>query len=80
MWLDLQLATIGENFTHTESICGVNVAIRKGGKRLEIWVKDCKDEQINRQIGCELRDLLNLGNAKISFKSHKEEMAISYDI
>jgi hypothetical protein len=76
----LQLATIGENFTYTDAICGVNVSLRKKGNRIEIWTKDCRDEQVTRQIAGELRDFLNLKNTKISFKSHKDELGIAYDI
>lgn len=75
-WLYLQLACIGENFTDGEAICGVNVSIRKGGNRLEIWVRDYKDDEVNKRVAAELRDALELppnAQEKISFKAHFHE-------
>lgn len=74
-WLHLQLACIGENFTDGEAICGVNVSIRKGGHRLEIWVRDYKDDEVNKRIAAELRDVLELppNQPDVTFKAHYQE-------
>jgi translation initiation factor 4E len=71
-WLYLQLACIGENFTDGDAINGVNVSIRKGGQRFEIWVKDYKDDEVNKRIASELRDVLELApnQPEITFKAH----------
>jgi len=77
-WLYLQLACIGENFTDGDAICGVNVSIRKSGNRLEIWVRDYKDDEVNKRIAVELRDALELpptAQERVGFKSHFTEHA-----
>ncbi|KAL0491366.1 translation initiation factor 4E [Acrasis kona] len=80
-WLDLQLATIGENFTHIDAICGINVSLRKAGNRVEIWTKNSKDEDVTRSIAQEMKQVLDIGiDETISFKSHKEELGINYKI
>ncbi len=71
-WLYTQLACIGENFTDGDAICGVNVSIRKSNTRLEIWVRDYKDDEVNKRIAQEFRDALELSNSqeRVTFKSH----------
>lgn len=66
------LHLLGEQFEHSEDICGVACEIRKLD-RISLWTKTASDEAIQTSIGKQLKALLKLpSSTTIGFTSHAQ--------
>ncbi|NCY26931.1 MAG: eukaryotic translation initiation factor EIF4E family protein [Alphaproteobacteria bacterium] len=52
-WLHTVLATIGNNFTDQDYICGMMINVRPKFGRIQLWLKNCTDNNILKRIGTE---------------------------
>merc|ERR1712129_295794 len=45
-WYHSVLNMIGNNFNHSEDICGLVINIKKGGRgKIELWIKDAQTQK-----------------------------------
>ncbi|CAH0407935.1 unnamed protein product [Chilo suppressalis] len=72
-WLDVVLLLIGENFEHSEEICGAVVNVRPKTDKIGIWTADTSKQHANLEIGRKLKDQLGI-HGKIGFQVHRDTM------
>ena len=58
-WESLIFACLGETFEDT-NVIGVVVGLRERKNMLEIWIKDCSDQQKKLKIGEKISHFLNI--------------------
>ncbi|MEW5301894.1 MAG: hypothetical protein WDW36_004720 [Sanguina aurantia] len=77
-WLNSVMATIGEQFTEGDEICGVAVNIRQKGDRIEMWTRTSSNEAAQTSIGKQLRQFLDIPDSqRIGFSVFAEKLTSS---
>lgn len=71
VWLDLLVFLIGENFDHTEDVCGMVMNSRSYGYKIAVWTAH-SDEKTVTHIGQTIKKSLKGLFAPITFEVHSE--------
>ncbi|EDQ88751.1 uncharacterized protein MONBRDRAFT_32697 [Monosiga brevicollis MX1] len=72
-WENLLLAIIGDQFTHSEEVCGVVLKIRQSDDSLCLWNRTASDAETRTTIGKDLRKVLRLDSGVlIKYKFHEQ--------
>ena len=70
-WYHSVLNMIGNNFQHSEDICGLVINIKKGGRgKIELWIKDANSTNKVYDIGHQFKEFCGAArkkNAEIEF-------------
>lgn len=72
-WLDVVLLLIGENFDHSEEICGAVVNVRAKIDKIGVWTADTSKQHANIEIGRKIKEQLGI-HGKIGFQVHRDTM------
>ncbi|KAJ8731757.1 hypothetical protein PYW07_015619 [Mythimna separata] len=72
-WLDVVLLLIGENFDHSEEICGAVVNVRAKLDKIGVWTADTSKQHANIEIGRKIKEQLGI-HGKIGFQVHRDTM------
>ena len=65
--------TIGEQFPNSAEVVGVALNLRKTGARLAVWTRGSQDHDGLKQIGRELKDLVQMPPSKtIGYSKHAD--------
>eukprot|EP00484_Ammonia_sp_Unknown_P000900 CAMPEP_0197021834 /NCGR_PEP_ID=MMETSP1384-20130603/2731_1 /TAXON_ID=29189 /ORGANISM="Ammonia sp." /LENGTH=234 /DNA_ID=CAMNT_0042449747 /DNA_START=138 /DNA_END=842 /DNA_ORIENTATION=+ len=77
-WYHSVLNMIGNNFTHSEDICGLVITIKKAGRgKIELWIKDAKSNQKVKDIGLQFKEFCGAARKKgveIEFQSFASQL------
>lgn len=74
IWLDVLLFLVGENFEHTDDVCGMVLNVRNYGFKLAVWTTHA-NTNIIRSIGINLKkNLCTPPNQPITFELHSETL------
>ena len=64
-WYHSVLNMIGNNFNHSEDICGLVINIKKGGRgKIELWIKDAHSQHKVREIGLQFKEFCGAARKK----------------
>merc|ERR1712244_92986 len=64
-WYHSVLNMIGNNFNHSEDICGLVINIKKGGRgKIELWIKDAKTKNRVLDIGTQFKEFCGAARKK----------------
>lgn len=76
-WEEMLLAIIGEQFEHSDDLCGVVISSRATGDDvLSIWNRTAANESIVNSIREKIRQVLSLPtNWVIEYKAHNQSLA-----
>lgn len=80
VWLDILLFLIGEQYQHTDDVCGVVASSRSYGYKIAIWTRDCIHSTISSIIS-DVKDYLMESktelppNYQIQFEIHNQKNA-----
>lgn len=76
-WEEMLLAIIGEQFEHSEDLCGVVISSRATGDDvLSIWNRTATNEAIVNSMREKIRQVLGLPlNWAIEYKAHNQSIA-----
>eukprot|EP00474_Spongospora_subterranea_P008598 CRZ09056.1 hypothetical protein [Spongospora subterranea] len=69
LWRLMTAAIVGENFDHSEHVCGVVANPRKSFQRIGVWLKDAHDEEAIMSIGRALKAAVK-HDATWDFEAH----------
>lgn len=73
MWLYAILGCIGESFEEADDVCGIVVSLRKAQDRICLWTKDWRNEAAVKNIGRQLKAMLELPeNTVLGYQSHED--------
>lgn len=72
-WLDVVLLLIGENFEHSDEICGAVVNVRAKLDKIGVWTADTSKQHANIEIGRKIKEQLGI-QGKIYFQVHRDTM------
>eukprot|EP00735_Rhodelphis_limneticus_P013089 TRINITY_DN65_c0_g1::TRINITY_DN65_c0_g1_i1::g.14744::m.14744 TRINITY_DN65_c0_g1::TRINITY_DN65_c0_g1_i1::g.14744 ORF type:complete len:230 (+),score=47.60,sp/Q55FE0/IF4E_DICDI/46.45/2e-52,IF4E/PF01652.13/8.9e-58 TRINITY_DN65_c0_g1_i1:89-691(+) len=76
LWLNIVLALIGDNFDHSEDVCGAVLSIRKNQDKISLWTKSARDEKTQIQNGKQLKAFLAPSTpSQISYQTHTDSLA-----
>jgi len=74
-WLYAILGCIGESFEAADEVCGIVVSMRKAQDRLALWTKDWKNEHAVKNLGRQLKAMLELpDNTTIGYLNHEDTL------
>jgi translation initiation factor 4E len=77
-WYHSVLNMIGNNFTHSEDICGIVINIKKGGRgKIELWIKDASAVDKVKDIGAQFKQFCGATRKKgveIEFMSFASQL------
>jgi len=77
-WYHSVLNMIGNNFNHSEDICGLVINIKKGGRgKIELWIKDSKSLSKVKDIGMQFKTFCGAArkkNVEIEFMSFESQL------
>jgi len=74
-WLYAILGCIGESFESADEVCGIVVSMRKAQDRLSLWTKDWKNEHGVKNLGRQLKGMLELpDNITIGYLNHEDSL------
>lgn len=59
-WLRTVLSTIGENFMHSEEVCGCVISMRKSQDKIAVWTTDAENTEAILSIGQQMREFLEV--------------------
>jgi len=78
-WEEMILAIIGEQFEHSEDICGVVISSRSTGDDvLSVWNRTAADESIVNSIKEKIKQVLGLpASWTVEYKAHNQSLAES---
>lgn len=76
-WEEMLLAIIGEQFEHSDDLCGVVISSRATGDDvLSVWNRTATNESIVNSIREKIRQVLGLpANWVIEYKAHNQSLA-----
>jgi translation initiation factor 4E len=76
-WEEMILAIIGEQFEHSEDICGVVISSRSTGDDvLSLWNRTATDESIVNSIREKIKQVLGLpASLTVEYKAHNQSIA-----
>lgn len=76
-WEEMLLAIIGEQFEHSQDICGVVISSRSTGDDvLSVWNKTSNDDSIVNSIRDKIKQVLGLpANLNVEYKAHNQSIA-----
>ena len=76
-WEEMLLAIIGEQFEHSDDLCGVVISARATGDDvLSVWNRTATNESIVNSIREKIRQVLGLPtNWVIEYKAHNQSLA-----
>jgi translation initiation factor 4E len=76
-WEEMTLAIIGEQFEHSEDLCGVVISCRPTGDDvLSLWNRTATNETIINSIREKIRQVLGLpATFTIEYKAHNQSIA-----
>merc|ERR1712228_47677 len=77
-WYHSVLNMIGNNFNHSEDICGLVINIKKGGRgKIELWIKDAHSQHKVTEIGLQFKEFCGAArkkNVEIEFMSFESQL------
>merc|ERR1712048_1410181 len=77
-WYHSVLNMIGNNFNHSEDICGLVINIKKGGRgKIELWIKDAHSQNKVTEIGLQFKEFCGASrkkNVEIEFMSFESQL------
>eukprot|EP01024_Parvocaulis_polyphysoides_P069639 TRINITY_DN853_c0_g2_i1.p1 TRINITY_DN853_c0_g2~~TRINITY_DN853_c0_g2_i1.p1 ORF type:complete len:236 (-),score=44.32 TRINITY_DN853_c0_g2_i1:1633-2340(-) len=77
-WMNMLMAVVGEQFDHSQEICGLCVHIRRGQDnmknpdRVALWTRNAYAAEEQIAIGKYMKKVLEVTTDKIGYQSHKE--------
>uniref|UniRef100_A0A7S3NNN2 Uncharacterized protein n=1 Tax=Euplotes crassus TaxID=5936 RepID=A0A7S3NNN2_EUPCR len=79
LWEDLLLHLIGNQFTHGDSICGIEVRIKPRGDSLSIWHSDASDLDQKEKVKEEFLAAIGASDAGLKVEYHKFQESIAFE-
>lgn len=81
-WEEMILAIIGEQFEHSEDICGVVISCRPTGDDvLSLWNRTSTNEAIIESIREKMKQVLGLpASFTIEYKAHNQSLAEAHQV
>ena len=79
LWEDLLFYLIGNQFTHGDSICGIEVRIKPRGDSLCIWHKDASDDEQKQKIKDEFIAAIGAEGVDLKVEYHKFTESMEYE-
>lgn len=75
-WMYTVLALIGENMEDDNDICGAVVSVRRAHDRIALWTATATKEKLQKTIGRNFRQALELGRSSVlKYQSHADAAA-----
>ncbi|GMH34124.1 hypothetical protein BSKO_01958 [Bryopsis sp. KO-2023] len=72
-WMTASMAMVGEAFEEGEEICGLFCSIRNRGNRIQVWTRNADNEDAQKSIGKQLKDVMNIKeDGRLAFSAHTD--------
>mmetsp|Transcript_20882 Transcript_20882/g.18507 ORF Transcript_20882/g.18507 Transcript_20882/m.18507 type:complete len:198 (-) Transcript_20882:45-638(-) len=79
LWEDLLVYLIGNQFTSSDGICGIEVRIKPRGDSLSIWHKNSSDDDQKNNLKEEFLTAIGANDSGIKVEYHKFTESIEYE-
>ena len=80
LWEDLLLHLIGNQFTHSDSICGIEVRIKPRGDSLSIWHNNASDEEQRLKVRDEFLAAIGATDVDLKVEYHRFTESIAFEM
>lgn len=72
-WMTASMAMVGEQLDEGEEICGLFCSIRNRGNRIQIWTRNADNEDAQKSIGKQLKEVMGIKEEnKLAFSAHND--------